>query len=271
MSGAKPELAVLTRPEGRNEALAARLRQAGWQVLVQPALRIEALDPPELPHPRDYDLVVLVSGNAARLYFSCLRRRYGGFVWPQATAAAVVGAASAAAVQAQPGWNRRAALVSPLPQALNHDSEALWQAMQAGGLRPQRVLLVRGEHGRDWLAQRLAGQGARVQTLALYRRLPQSWPQSTLLRLRQAAQAQQPAAWLITSAEGLAAVREQARARGLAQWLAGCPAVVTHPRLAPLWQAGPADTFRNDARAKAMVKICLPEEGALARGFAALR
>ena len=43
-SAAMPPLAVLTRPSGRNEALAARLRAHGWEACVLPALEILPLD-----------------------------------------------------------------------------------------------------------------------------------------------------------------------------------------------------------------------------------
>lgn len=83
-SAAMPPLAVLTRPSGRNEALAARLRAHGWEACVLPALEILPLDCLEgLPMPEDYDMVVFVSGNAARLYLDQLTRARGGFSWPR--------------------------------------------------------------------------------------------------------------------------------------------------------------------------------------------
>lgn len=83
-SAAMPPLAVLTRPSGRNEALAARLRAHGWEACVLPALEILPLDCLEgLPMPEDYDMVVFVSGNAARLYLDQLTRARGGFPGPR--------------------------------------------------------------------------------------------------------------------------------------------------------------------------------------------
>ncbi|MCG2606191.1 MAG: uroporphyrinogen-III synthase, partial [Achromobacter sp.] len=57
-----PRVAVLTRPAGRNEALADRLRAAGWTPCILPAY--PPLPPPR-PRPANYDMVVFVSGNAA--------------------------------------------------------------------------------------------------------------------------------------------------------------------------------------------------------------
>src|SRR3546814_5124008 len=83
-------IAILTRPDGRNETLARALRAAGWQALELPALEIQPLpvQPAQLPLPQDHDLVVFVSGNAARLYIAQLRDVAGQAAWPPATAAA---------------------------------------------------------------------------------------------------------------------------------------------------------------------------------------
>jgi len=50
-----PRVAVLTRPAGRNEALAGRLHAAGWTAFILPALEIHPLPAPaaSLPRPAD--------------------------------------------------------------------------------------------------------------------------------------------------------------------------------------------------------------------------
>ncbi len=271
MAGRKPELAVLTRPEGRNEALAARLHETGWPVLVLPALRLEPTGVVDLPHPGDFDLVVLVSGNAARLYLAALGRAHAGFQWPSTTPAALVGSASAAVLCQQAGWHAQARLIQPAPDAATHDSEALWAQLSASGLAPRRVLIVRGEQGRDWLAQRLRDDGAEVTFLPLYRRRAHPWADADVARLRALHDAGETAAWLLSSAESIAAVRRRLATAGLGDWLSACPTVVTHPRLADLLRQGGADTIRNDGAAGPMVKISLPTEQALFDSFMALR
>ncbi|OXC90945.1 cysteine dioxygenase [Achromobacter sp. KAs 3-5] len=74
-----PRIAILTRPAGRNEALAGRLQGAGWQPCILPALEIHplAVAAEDLPRPSAYDLVVFVSGNAARQYLDQLARADG--------------------------------------------------------------------------------------------------------------------------------------------------------------------------------------------------
>lgn len=258
-------LAVLTRPAGRNEAVAERLRAQGWEVLMLPALRIVPLTPHPLPLAADYDLVIFVSGNAVRHYFASLAPMPGAATWPAATAAAVVGEASAAALRATPQWPESATLLQPVAGA-PQDSEALWQTLRTRPT-PRRVLIVRGTEGRDWLAEQLAGQGAQVDICAVYARQPDTWPPEALARLAQAARASLPAHWLITSAEGFQAVTRQLEQAGLQAWFSACPGVTVHPRLADLWRRYAADTIGHDGASRAMVQISMPADEALARAF----
>jgi uroporphyrinogen-III synthase len=78
----------LTRPAGRNERLATRLRDAGYEVVVCPLVEIERIEtgPVELD---GYDWLVLTSATAARE----LRRRAVG----QAVKVAAIGRATAEA------------------------------------------------------------------------------------------------------------------------------------------------------------------------------
>ncbi|KAG1436531.1 hypothetical protein G6F57_020623 [Rhizopus arrhizus] len=101
-----PRVAVLTRPAGRNEALAGRLTDAGWSACILPALEIHALDvaAADLPRPADFDMVVFVSGNAGKQYLDQLARADGSSVWPAATIAATVGPASAQGLRESPGF-----------------------------------------------------------------------------------------------------------------------------------------------------------------------
>ncbi|WP_050849460.1 uroporphyrinogen-III synthase, partial [Bordetella pertussis] len=170
------QIAILTRPQGRNGALAQRLHDAGWQTLCLPALRIEPL-PPEngvVPLPRDYDLVVFVSGNAARLYLEQLRER-GELPWPAGAVAATVGPASARALLDSGQFGADTTVLHPAETAPTHDSEALWALLRARPALPRRALLVRGTQGRDWLADRLVAAGVEVSRHAVYRRRPAPW------------------------------------------------------------------------------------------------
>lgn len=253
--------AVLTRPAGRNEALAARLSAAGWQALMLPALVLEPLETADpVPAPGDFDLVVFVSGNAARLYLAQAKLPEG---WPAATLAATVGPASAQALREAPQFGPQGRIVHPPAEAPTHDSEALWQLLSSQGL-PRRALLVRGEAGRDWLAERLARAGVEVHSHALYRRRPAAWPQDSVRQLRRLADdARSSPVWLLTSIAGIDAAADAARAAGLFEWWARSRFVVTHPR-----QGEHLLAIARSAGQTPMVKTCIPADDSIFQAIA---
>ena len=59
---------LLTRPEGENELLASKLASSGWDVLVRPMLKIEALLPRTrlLSNLTIFDKIIFVSKNSVR-------------------------------------------------------------------------------------------------------------------------------------------------------------------------------------------------------------
>ncbi|MVW72180.1 uroporphyrinogen-III synthase [Bordetella sp. 15P40C-2] len=260
-----PQIAILTRPEGRNDVLADGLRQAGWQVLALPALSLRPLPVPagELPLPEQFDLVVFVSGYAAQVYFRQWREATGQARWPANVPAATVGPASATAVREQPGFGADTTVFCPPPDAQAHDSEALWELLRAQTRLPERVLIVRGTRGRDWLAQQLEASGVRVRIHAAYERQQAEWPATVIQQLHIWARHSQKVTWLLTSGEGLVAILSQIRASALEDWWQNCDFVVTHPKLAQQLKEG-GGTGPN-----AMVKTCLPADDAILAAFVA--
>lgn len=168
---------LLTRPAEECTALAQVLAEQGVVSSSLPLLEIEALslDEPSLGLLRVFDryaAVIVVSKPAARLGLAELSR-----YWPQLPQPAwfTVGAASAQILQ------EHGCQVSY--PAAGDDSEALLQLPalhQAVSGPSPRVLIMRGEGGRELLAERLAEQGASVDYLQLYRRYLPVYPDGTL-------------------------------------------------------------------------------------------
>src|SRR5471032_1296418 len=141
-----------------------------------------------------YALVAFVSPNAIDAAFAHIAQ------WPAGVTLAVLGEGSRAALAAHGVTPANAHIVSPADSA-HSDSEHLLQTLDLAALRGRRVLIVRGESGRELMADGLRAAGADVVVVAAYRRdVPALTPAlaATLQRLL----AQQND-WIITSSEAL--------------------------------------------------------------------
>ena len=165
---------LLTRPAEDCAALAQTLAAQGVVSHCMPLLAIEALD--ETPEQcsafadlQRYCAVIVVSKPAARIGLQLLAQH--GAPTPDLPWFSV--GAATAAVLAEQG------LGVHFPD-LGDDSEALLAlpALQQAIAAPApRVLILRGEGGREFLAESLRSQGVSVDYLPLYRRvLPQYAP-----------------------------------------------------------------------------------------------
>lgn len=218
---------LLTRPQDECAALAASLAEHGVASASLPLLAIEPLE--ETPEQRSllldldrYCAVVVVSKPAARLGVERIDR-----YWPQPPARQdwfAVGAATAAILDdyglrvhhPENGDDSEALLALP----------ALALALQVPG---PRALILRGEGGREFLAERLRGQGVAVDYLELYRRVLPDYPAGELARrVRDEALN----GLVVSSGQGL---EHLLRVAG-EDWprLAGLPLFVPSPRVAEL-------------------------------------
>ncbi len=144
-------------------------------------------------------LAMFVSPNAVAQFFA---RKPANQVWPQHTLAACVGPGSAKALLAH--GVPAALIVQPPADAASLDSEHLWPVLQARGPWAGRVcLMLRGDGGREWLAERLQEAGAQTQFFSVYqRRCPQlSLTEQALLT--QAMRTPEQHVWLFSSAEAI--------------------------------------------------------------------
>jgi len=107
--------------------------------------------------------------------------------------------------------------------------------------RPRRVLIVRGTQGRDWLADRLRAAGIEVRIHTAYRRTPAPWAPEARQALHALAVRGDAVTWLLTSIEGIDAIRAHIVAEDLRAWWLRSRFIVTHPRIAAhmtaVWQA----------------------------------
>ena len=194
---------VITRPLAQARPLAARIAALGRRVELLPLLEVEPLPEPAAllaalarlcaPQP-GYKLVAFVSPNAIDAAFAHIPQ------WPAGVTLAVLGEGSRAALAAHGITPQTVHIVSPA-DAAHSDSEHLLQTLDLAALRGKPVLIIRGESGRELMADGLRAAGALVDVVPAYRRsVPPLTPAlaATLRRLL----AQQND-WIITSSEAL--------------------------------------------------------------------
>ncbi|MDD1966261.1 uroporphyrinogen-III synthase [Pseudomonas putida] len=217
---------LLTRPAEESQALALTLAEEGIFSSSLPLLDIQPLPVSEENRSIIYNLaaycaVIVVSKPAARLGLELVDE-----VWPQPPMQDwfAVGAATA---QILDDYGLRVFY----PEQ-GDDSEALVALPQLqaaiSGYDP-KVLIMRGEDGREWLAEQLREQGVAVDYLPLYRR---SLPQYPAFVLPQRVEAERLNGLVVSSGQGFEHLRQLA---GDA-WpqLARLPLFVPSPRVAEL-------------------------------------
>jgi len=225
---------LLTRPADESAALSAVLAQQGIFSSSLPLLDIVPI--PASDTMREviqgldrYCAVIVVSKPAARIGVELLNRFY-----PQTPPVKwfSVGAATAQILE-----NR--GLDVSFPQE-GDDSEALLTLsnLRDAIARPDpRVLIMRGEGGRELLAERLREQGASVDYLELYRRELPQYPSAALPeRIR----AERLNALVVSSGQGFEHLHQLAG--DVWPQLAQLPLFVPSPRVAELARAAGALT-----------------------------
>lgn len=215
---------AVTRPLGQGQGLAEAIHGAGGQALAFPLIEIApAEDLTELAAAtaelEGFDLAFFVSPNAvAQALAYILPRR----PWPSHLRVATVGPGSQAALH-------RAGFPQVVAPASGFDSEAVLALpeFQAGAVAGRRVVIFRGDGGRDLLGEALLARGARVRHVSCYRRqVPAADPAPLLERARSG----RLAGLVLTSSEGVRNLTRIVGGAGMAA-LANVPVFVPHPRI----------------------------------------
>jgi uroporphyrinogen-III synthase len=219
---------LVTRPAAQAAEWVGWLRERGVEAQALPLIGIFA--PPDAAPVREAwaalaerQLVVFVSPNAAEQFFAL---RPAGIAWPESTMAGSPGPGTSRALRAL--GVPAARIVEPAADAAQFDSESLWQQLAPRDWHGASVLIVRGESGRDWLADTLRDRGASIDFVTAYQRGAPSPDDDERGLLREAAAQPQAHAWLFSSSESighLEALMPQT------DWHAA-HALATHPRIA---------------------------------------
>jgi uroporphyrinogen-III synthase len=214
---------VVTRPAGQAAHFATALSEAGAIPVRFPVLEIRDIEDPaallEAAIRLDsFDIAVFVSPNAIQRALAVILARRA---WPASLRVVTIGKSSEREL-ARHGIHD---VISP---PLRFDSEALLELPELIDVAGKRVIIFRGDGGRELLGDTLIARGARIEYLSCYRRgKPQTDP-APLLKLWEQGRLD---AVTLTSSEGLRNFFDMVGRLGQA-WLRKTPAFVPHARIA---------------------------------------
>ncbi len=157
---------VVTRPAAQAENLSQAIEAAGGHVLRYPVIDIlpvtdDALLRRRMSRLAGADMAIFISKNAVDHAY----RKLSEHLLPDTVTRCAVGRATARALQRH---GQPAHLQAPPP----YDSEALLDLPELQAVAGRRIVIVRGEGGREHLADSLRERGADVAYAEVYRRRP---------------------------------------------------------------------------------------------------
>jgi uroporphyrinogen-III synthase len=244
---------LVTRPAGQASGLASRIAACGGEAECFPLIDVA---PPQdwramdeaIARLETFTVVIFVSPNAASFGLGRLLSRRS---WPEQVIAAALGPGTA-------GMLTEAGIPGVVVPRGRYDSEALLalDLLAAGRIAGRGVLIVRGDGGRDLLAETLDARGARVECVACYRRVSPRDGAPLVSMLRGSALD----AMILSSSEALRNLLQlldtDSRER-----LLDLPIFVSHRRIA------------NEAERRGLRRVVLtgPEDGGLIAGMCTYR
>ncbi|MDR0250913.1 MAG: uroporphyrinogen-III synthase [Burkholderiales bacterium] len=218
---------LITRPLKQARVFAKRLEPFGAIPIMLPTIEIA---PPQDMQPLleararlgTYDFVMFVSPNAVEQALTTLTH------WPENVMALSPGKGTATALR-QAGVPDQAILAP----TLHFDSEGLLELPALQQVQGKRVLILRGERGRELLGETLEARGAEVTRVTCYRRICPKGDAEFLWPLLRQNRFQ---AITLTAGEALDNLETMA-GEALCGELKALPVFTTHPRIAEHAQA----------------------------------
>jgi uroporphyrinogen-III synthase len=214
---------VITRPAHQAEPLARMIRAAGGRAILFPVLEIldaEDLKPLNalIDRLEEFDLAIFISPNAVNKAMNLITARR---ILPATLSIAAIGRGSVKAL-AHFGV---AGVITP---GRRFDSEALLELPALADVAGRRVVIFRGEGGRELLGDTLTARGARIEYAECYRRARPAIDTAPLMKAWARGELH---AVVLTSSEGLRNLFDMVGKLGQT-WLRKTPLIVPHPRIA---------------------------------------
>lgn len=214
---------LVTRPAGQAAHMAEALTRLGATPVLFPVLAILDVENrrPLLDiaaRLEEFDFAIFISPNAVcKALDQILARR----AWPAQTRIATMGKSSE-------GELARYGLGDIIAPRDRFDSEALLELPELQNVRGRKIVIFRGNGGRDLLGESLTARGAKVEYVECYRRTRPEHDVAPLLKLWRDGQLD---AITLTSSEGLRNFCEMIGKLGQT-WLRKTPVFVPHARIA---------------------------------------
>jgi len=160
---------LVTRPAAQAASFCRLITDAGGEAVRFPAIEIRPipiseLETGQLKNWRQFDLALFVSANAVHHAMAYIE---------STTPAPVIGAVGSRTAE----WLTASGYKVDLVPEAGFNSEALLALPELQSLQGKKVLILKGQGGRDLLRETLVHRGAEVHELALYHRgLPEASP-----------------------------------------------------------------------------------------------
>jgi uroporphyrinogen-III synthase len=263
---------VVTRPSGQArqliEVLTSSIEQSGVakrslpEIVSLPLLTIV----PKADHSladhiattlKDADLAIFVSPNAIECVMRLLERDWQDFS-KKIIPIGVMGGSSKLALQNHGIGQEKNPTPVLIPKNNEQwDSEGLWQELQSLGwdFKNKKIVIFKGEGGREWLADTLLNAGATVEAISVYTRVPLDLANPAWHTIREMDFSK--SLWLLTSSEAvryLGQVVKDQFPQGLQTASALCP----HHNITEAAQAiGFGEVFTTESGDEALIKASL--------------
>ncbi|MBU3583286.1 uroporphyrinogen-III synthase [Polynucleobacter sp. 15G-AUS-farblos] len=206
---------------------------------------------------RDADLAIFVSPNAIESVMRLLERDWQEFS-KKIIPIGVMGGSSQLALQNHGIGNESKPTPIIIPQHnAQWDSEGLWQELQTLGWdwASKKVVIFKGDGGRDWLADTLKNAGAHVEAISTYTRIPLDIDNPAWQAIHDMDFAK--SLWLLTSSEAvryLGTVMKDQFTQDLSAASALCP----HHNIADAAEIiGFGEVFTTESGDEALIKASL--------------
>ncbi|MBN8866608.1 MAG: uroporphyrinogen-III C-methyltransferase [Solirubrobacterales bacterium] len=177
---------VVTRARDRASVLAGKLREVGAEAIELPVSRTELIEaedarvdgPLERFAAEGFDLVCFTSPTGVSAFFGLLEGRGLDSRSFAGAEIAAIGPSTARALSA------RGLRADHLPERFV--AEGMIKALESVPMEGRKVLMARAEEGRDLLPDTLAGRGAEVTVMPVYRTVPEPLSDRDLTRASEA-------------------------------------------------------------------------------------